>query len=533
MRDEDDDDEKLYLESASTEQLIEAAWRDAAISYKLHPHQLRVYQQFRAWERNPNRGTLEGSLDLLYAAKISRRWGKTFLFALIKIEDALRNPGSRHTYACAWQKDIGDIIAPIFDAITADAPEDIQPKFQGTKEAEAGGYYFKNGSVIKLVGIDTHPRGLRGRASDGFVVSEAGFIRNLEKTVREVIYPQFLNRAGARMILESSQPEDAEHDFDRVFVCDAKDRGAYAEKTIEDFTTLDPEEKERFFRGSGGRQSPACRREYFNELVRVETKVVVPEFLEAEHVQSIDVPRFADCYVSLDPGMRDLCAILWGFWDFEHARLVIQRDFAERNASTARVADVIKRTEAELWSDVRRWTGRELKSNPALRVSDTDLRLIYDLTNEHGLDVAPVSKSTGAKTELREAAVHSLRAAIGRGQVFVDPACRTLISHLNAAQWNEQRTDYQRSEIHGHYDCLDALVYMWRSVDQEHNARPPGHHGLSRDSHFFPPEVQCRPLSDSAKALDMIFGSSQPANQQGVPKRPTWKPDKSHRWKRR
>jgi hypothetical protein len=360
-----------------------------------------------------------------------------------------------------------------------------------------------------LVGLDVDPDGLRGRGLDFIVISEAGFVRGLKSTVLSVLYPQLQGRPHARILLESSAPKDPRADFDETFIPDAKLRKAYCFRTIEDNPLLSRNEKDEFIAAAGGKGAPECDREYFGLRVRDLESTVVPEFDVDEHVREVPTPQFADCYVSLDPGFKDLCAVLFGYWDFENARLVVQRDWAELNASAATIAEAITQIEGELWSGLQRWTGKEFKPNPYLRVSDTDPRLMQDLAREHGLRVVPVNKSTGAKTELKEAAVHSLRGAIGRGQILIDPKCTTLIAHLEGAQWNDQRTDYRRHPIHKHYDCLDALVYMWRSIVRNKSATPPGYIGKPHDQLAAGSVPRDRPVSNAAKVLEQMFSSSR------------------------
>jgi len=517
----------VVFDELPLEQQVAVLWRAGDLSWKLDDHQLRVYRKYRAWERLDPRDDSPGDLTRVFVLDIARRWGKTAVCLVIKNEDCIRDPGSIHTYACAFGKDIGEIILPLQDELLGDAPEDCRAEYRSSKKGRRHGLYFPNGSVLRLVGIDRNPQALRGRASSGFVVGEAGHVKKLKPTTTKVIYPQFQRRPKARMILESNAPEDPAHDFDTFFVPDAKLRDAHVFLTIDDNQAIDQREKAEFIRAAGGRGNPVCEREYYGVRARDQEKAVVPEFSEQLHVQALDVPRYADCYVSLDPGFRDLFAVLWAYWDFEHARLVVQRDWAERNASAAQVAEVIKAVELELWEHVRRWNGKELKANPRLRVSDTDPRLLGDFARDHGLRIAAVNKSTGAKTELKEAGVHSVRAALGRGQIIIDPCCAKLIAHLNAARWNEARTDYERSELFGHYDLLDALVYLWRSILRNRNATPPAQLDVPHDQIFAPPEARLRPLSSTARAIDMVLGGKKEAER-----RSAWKPERNARWKR-
>lgn len=477
----------------SADLAVEAWFRGELSSLLLHSDQLAVYDTYRAWEAQDPKLS-QGQFPRVYVLDIGRRWGKTTLRFVVRVEDCIRRPGGVYRYVSAYQKDVEEIVDDIAQRVLEDCPRELRPSYRLAGKADGGsdprragpGFYFpaRDGqvSVLKLVGLDKNPDGLRGRASDGDDISEAGFIRHLRYSVKNVLYHQYQGRSHARMCLESSAPKVPGTDYDDIFLADAKARGAYVYRTIMDNPLLTAEEKEEFIRAAGGRGNPDCDIELFNIRSRDDKRVVVPEFDRKQHVKRLERPRYADCYVSLDPGMRDLCAILWGYWDFERAVLVIERDFAERNASTARVAQVIRETEAELWTDLVAFRHGELKRNPYLRVSDTDLRLIHDLWTEHGIAVNPVDKTTGAKTELKEAAVHSLRAAIGRGQVVIDPACKTLIAHLDAAHWNTKRTDYERSEVYGHFDCLDALVYLWRSIVRNRNVQAPHTLGKPTDA---------------------------------------------------
>lgn len=502
---------------------IAEAWEAGLLSWKLDPHQLRVYEQYRDWELQEPANDNAGEMHRIFVLDISRRWGKTFLCVLIKIEDCLRMPGSFHTYACAFAKDIAEIVLPLADEICGDAPDHIAPKFQQTKEGQSMGLFFKNGSVLRLVGIDKHPKGLRGRFSDGFVVSEAGHVVRLASTIRNVVYPQFQRRPHARLILESNAPEDPEHDFDTVFVEDAKLRDAYVFRTIDDNEALDPIEKAEFIKAAGGQEAPTCQREYYGVRVREASRVVLPEFDEARHVvEPGEVPAYAHCYVGIDPGMRDMLAIVWAYWDAERQKLVVQRSYAEANVTTTPVADMLKATERELWSGLQHWRGNRFEQNPYLRVSDTDMRMISDLSIEHGITVHPTAKDDA------DAQLFALRNAFLRNKIEIWADSGPLAAHCKAATWAEQNgmrgTVWQRSDVHGHYDCVAALIYLWRNVIQTLNPFPPDHIGKDKHSHFLDVRAIEKPKTDAAKALEFAMGK---------PRGNRWAPSKGNAgWRR-
>lgn len=491
------------------------AWVRGDLSYKLQAHQLPVYAKYRAWEQLPTTAGA-GKRRRIFVMDIGRQWGKTSLVLLIKLEDALRRPGSRHTFATAFAKDIADILIPLQEMFCEDAPADCRPVFKQSKTGESQGFYFPKhgpakGSVVKLVGVDLHPRALRGRASDGMAFTEAGYVRNLDTTVMDVCYPQFQRRPHARMILESNAPEDIDHDFDVHFVEDAKARGAYAFGTIDDNTAMDPETKQEFIDAAGGRDDPRCKREYFGVRTRDPERTVVPEFDERKHVRHVERPPYACGFVFQDPGHRDLFGVVWAYWHFELELLVCLRSWAKRNAGTAEVAQVILETNAELFEGaepLRWWDGPEEHENPALNVSDVDPRLQRDLNVEYDMHVVAADKSKSSYG-IGEARLYKLRNGFLNGQIVIDPSDPgPLRAHLRKATWNDKRTDLQRHTVFGHFDCMMALTYGWGRIDRWRNKNPnkPAalYTGREADRVFGPNYVP--PMSERERISAAVFG---------------------------
>jgi hypothetical protein len=528
---------------AWAEQLEAAAraemWRRGELtSWKLEPHQREVWDGFVAW--NARRQTPEyalacelngAELDDVWVEMLARRFGKTAKWIIGATQICLKNPGYIGTYATAFQKDIAEIIVPLCNLLLSDGPDSHRPKYQGTKQGSHEGLFFPNGSIIRLVGIDEHPDALRGRFSDFFVISEAAYVKGLEETVRSVILPQFQRRPHAFLALESSAPRQPGHDFMRVFVPDAKIRGAFVERTIEANRAISDKDRAKYIRQSGGRGHPTCEREYFNIIKLDGEQAVVPEFDRARHVVSRATlgppPEHFRAYVGADPGSRDLFGLVFGYWDFLNARLVIQRSWAARNAPTRRVAAVTAAYEYLLWgkqphrkmsdlpasaggwrdllagvpelvelsdrlhaaanSDDRQptkwstapknatyWDGQYFRPNPCYRTSDTDIRMIQDISIEYGILFSPAAKDDA------EAQRNALRDAIGAGRVVFLEDAGPVIDHVQNAEWNEKRTDYERHPVYGHYDCLAALIYMYRIVSRNANPMPPSWAGEVR-----------------------------------------------------
>ena len=517
---------------------IREAWTEGRLRWLLHSDQRVVYDIYRDWEQRDSE-TEPGDYPRVFVFDIGRRWGKTTELLIIKFEDCIRNPGRIYRYSCAFQKDIQGIIGDVSRYVLMTCPEDLGPRLVGNV------FRFPNGSELRLVGLDMHPNGLRGQACDGDVLSEAAFIIKLKYVIQSVLYPQYQGRPWARIVLESSAPVNAESDYDAEFVEDAKARGAYVYRSIEDNPMLTPASVSEFNRAAGGKwneqarcwEGASCLRENYNVRVRDPEGSVVPEFSRMRHVVRSVVPLYAHCYVGADPGTRDKFGLVFGYWDLERGKLVIQRSWAERNAGLSDVADVIRETERELWSaggdvegevlltrrltrdvptvgtePLRFWDGERLCDNPHRRVSDTDARTIHELAREHGLSFGAADKAhakhaqeAGAARKLEQPKLYVLRQWLLNDRIEIWPDSGPLESQLNAGRWNDQRTDFERTPSLGHLDCLMALVYMLPAIAQNANPEKPAWADMDPRMTYMPKHLA--PVRNDVEELNKAFGA--------------------------
>jgi hypothetical protein len=112
------------------------------------------------------------------------------------------------------------------------------------------------------------------------------------------------------------------------------------------------------------------------------------------------------------------------------------------------------------------------RPNPVLRVSDTDARVIGDLTEDFGIVVCPTAKDDA------EAQLYSLRNAFRDNKIEINPRCVDLIRHVEDGKWNDRHTDWQRytdgaeAELYGHFDGVAMLMYLWRNIQWIRNVNP-------------------------------------------------------------
>lgn len=455
------------MTSYSDQEIIDARarlWFMGNLEWKFDPTQKRMYD---FWINTPKKTSV---------INCSRRLGKSYFLTVIAIQQCLQHPRSIVKFLQPEQKMIRVNIRPLMQEILGDCPEELRPTFKTQDNI----YKFPNGSEIQLAGTDNnnHEK-LRGGDSNLCIIDEAAFVKSeLEYIVRSVLLPTTYLTKG-KIILSSTSPKEADHDFAKymeyaeqtdslfkVTLFDAlKDNEGienprFTPELVEDIISQYP----------GGRANDDFRRECECIIISDGDNSIIPEFngeLIEETVKEWPRPTFYDSYVSMDIGFRDLTVVLFGFYDFENSVLVIEDELVMNGPqmTTSNLALAIVKKEKELWTSPI--TG---EYKPAYkRVSDNNLIVINDLLRDHGLLFFPTDKQ--GKSE----AVNRARIMIGGYRVYINPKCKTLVHHLKHGTWNKNKKSFNRSPDSGHYDAIDALVYMIRNIDENKNPFPKGY----------------------------------------------------------
>ena len=434
-------------------------WKYGHLDWKLKEHQQRMYD---VYQKTNHRKVVW---------HCSRRVGKSYTLLCIANETAIRKPKAQIRYAAPTQKNVKEIILPVMREILDDCPVEVKPVWK----VQDGHYEYPNGSILSIAGTDGgNADKLRGSACDLGIVDEAGFVDDLGYLVRSILMPQFITTDG-RMILSSSSPKTPAHDF-TGFMAEAEIAGAYVKIPI--YEDSRPEVIARipeWMHESGGKESTDWKREYECELVTDQELAIIPEFNDAKAqmvVRAVERPVHYDAYVGMDVGFNDLTGVLFGYWDFLAASLVVEDEVVLNRMTTETLAKAIASKEAALW-----------QAPPFLRVSDTDLIVINDLSRIHGLHFSATRKDD------KEAAINAVRMLVSQDKIVIHPRCKNLIAHLKYGVWNKHKTQFERSAGFGHYDLVDALIYLVRSVRREKNPWPTTH-GMQSSTHFIPADMQ-------------------------------------------
>jgi hypothetical protein len=425
-------------------QVIRERWLRGRLGYKLHEGQKLLRQKYRS------------ARGQLFVGECSRQFGKSFEMVVEGLELAFSKPKAKIKYGTAFHTDLIEFILPTFDTVMDDCPRDIRPKFkvQGSK------FILYNGSEIKLVGLDRTPNGLRGNVIDLIILDEAGFITNLDYLYKSVIIPATTHRPNCKVVLISTPPSTPAHPF-LDYVEKAEDEGGYVKLTIYDNPMVGPETIARLMKESGGEKSTTWRREYLCEHVTDEDLAIVKEWKD-EYVAEIprdDYYPFYHKYAGMDLGVSDHTAVIFGYYEFLKARLVIEDEYVINGPelTTQVLQTAIKKKEKDLsWEKMY------------LRVSDNNNPLLLqDLSLLHRLHFMPTDK--GSLEEM----VNMVRMMVDRGQIMVHPRCKQLIGCLKYGVWEKKRDKFAHSKVYGHFDALAALIYLVRNLNKSTNPIPP------------------------------------------------------------
>ena len=459
-----------------------ALWARGNLTYKLDATQRRIKDALSA--------TKERKFFLL----CSRRLGKSFTLVLEAFETALKKPLSRILYLAPTGKDAADIVTDIVDGhLLPDCPSALRPDYDRQQKV----YSFKNGSTIRFKGVNgEHAENLRGGAADLVILDECGTMDDLAYVVSSVVMPMTLT-TGGRVLLATTPSRSPGHDSVAIYE-DLAGRNATVKFTLLDNPRVPDEVKVEFLREAGepedharkvvdGLASPSTTtalREYWCEFVTDAASAVLPEFTaeaQAAIVRSPQRPPYLDAYVAMDPGFQDRTAILYGYWDFRRARLVIEDESLMHRPSTSDIAAEIARKERSSWA------GQE----PYSRVSDVDPRLIADLWQLHRIQFRASEKQDSL------GAVNLVRNMIQSRELEIDPRCVHLLRQMKNAIWNNKATDFARAgskSPDGHFDLVAALKYLCRGVNRHHNPYPEGYGSVVTSSTWVSPRADASPV---------------------------------------
>lgn len=446
-------DKNLISKKAATDEL----WRRGSISlFKLTPEQKDFSDK------------IQQSNDKIIVILCSRRLGKTFYALCLAIDTCLKTPNSVVKFVAPTQKMLKDIVENLINEILQDCPDELRPQYLKSRST----YRFQNGSLLQMAGTDSgNAERLRGGSSHLCIIDEAQSCNDLTNTIRSVLIPTTLTTKG-KIVLLGTAPEDAEHEFMK-FIEEADMQNVLIKKTIHESSLIVGDKLEEILATYPGREKhPTFRREFLCEIIKNSERSAIPEFddeLEKEIIKEWERPPFFDYYEGMDLGGKDLTVVLFAYFDFRNAVIVVEDEvvmnFQEHGNNIATLVQQIKEKEALHFSDP---LIHEVKA-PYFRISDIDYIALGEIRkhSNNTIDFKIVKKDE------KSAAVNNLRIMLSNKRIIINPRCKTLIKHLRNVKWSKSnRNVFDRSLDMGHYDAVDALIYLTRAIVYSKNPYP-------------------------------------------------------------
>lgn len=445
-----------------------------------------------------------------FVLDISRQRGKSWFCCTIASVLCHCLPGFLVNYAAQEQKSVRQIVAPTLASILEDCPPELRPRF----DSQDNVWKWENASRIRAFGCNNKQyvagRGPRAHLN---VEDECGFYDEYD-AVQAVLAPQLQTTRGFSLFA-SSPPETPSHPHSAVAMAH-KAKGRYSHRTIYNHPRMTEAEIERFLTKEAEKKGQTLAafkrstyycREFLALHVVEEKRAVIPEWstppdeegspegltLADRLVREVPRPRLYDTYTSADFGFtRHPSAILFAWWDFENARLVVEDETPPLyKTRTDALALEYRKKCRELWPvtgprpyleampappDVDAKTGEVRDPGefwlPWRALGDKGGRgaeVLLELGKEHALHWTGAVKETDL-----EVMVNDTRRLVGMGKLVVNPRCQHLITQLATGLWADRRKADFAEDSTGHLDHLAALIYLVRAVDRQRNPYPVG-----------------------------------------------------------
>ncbi len=430
--------------------------------------------------------------DPAFVVECSRQLGKTYWACFLADKVARANPNCQIRLATAFEVDIASIIVPNYKNVLASCPEALWPKFS------RGKYTYSNGAQVLFVGLDKNPNKLRGNRILLIIIEEAGFVdsEKLQYVLDSVIAGAQLREPNARTVLISTPPEEGQDHYFCTVADQCALSGSYIKITIDD-SGLPTAAIEAFIKKLGGRHTVAFRREGLCERILDKTRALCEEW-DDRFVQAIEPDEFFQYYHKLtgqDLGRVDHTALIYGYYDFKRAALVITHESTMDGPAwtTETLRDEIHAKEKEAFGEFKGFRRISDNNNP---------HLLQDLGSIHNVHFMPVTKDSSL-----ESMVNRVREWVKAGRVLVHPRCKMVIGSLKYGVWDKNRREFSQSKVYGHYDHFAALMYTLIHTPVASNPIPADHGYLNHNAWLG--HVKDKLQSKNAETIKKLYGPKQ------------------------
>ena len=443
-----------------------ACWYKGYLRDITRPHgQREIYDSTRNWKANHPHEI--GPVVI----NAHRRLGKSFMADLFGIERAVSAPDQEVRIIAPTDEMCEGIHRKQIEFILRGCPKLLNPKRRAKTWTFKNPIWTKPGQSTLILEGSEYKKGnrQRGLASDLVVLDEFRDMEDPETLIEEVLSYHFIGRKDPLLLIVSTPPATMDHPMVKRFIPEAKACGAYFEIRGDKNKDVTSEDKRMILKVCrDGENGIGWRREFLCELIPDPKGLIVPEFVELEQTGSYDkvvvntwtkpLHWYPQC--AIDTGYDDYNGILFFYYDFMNAVMVILDELWVHRQNTQNLRDMIRNKAEAVFGKVNP------KTNP------NEVTYYGDLTKQQRADfsqifqfpIIPVQKTD------RDMAINSMRDTVRQQKLrIVGPKCPILIYQLRNGSYAKNLKDFNRSENDdemGHCDLLAALVYGHRHLNR-------------------------------------------------------------------
>lgn len=446
---------KAYGESIPRHHLLEVLWRRGELSFLL-------------WKQQEPIWSLLESLPphiVEFVVLCARQFGKSTFGVLRALSSALKKRDRCILIIGPDVKQTKDIVNPKMRFLTRSAPKGL------IRQAKAENRWYvhhdlnpraSDYSEIIIGGMNENASSQRGKTVEEILIEEIADVNEdtYLSSIESDLGPSLTHSDNGRILYLTTLPEVPDHPFITQTMVKAELNQAIAKFTIDDNIALTPQQYQACVDRCGGRHTDAFRREYLCEVIRLRSRVCVPDFVESVNVQPFTLPLAGYYHVTGDwGGVRDKsCFVLHTYDYYQDLDLFWDERVFDPNTPTSLIVEELKAMEA-YW---KKTAGIEIES----RWIDAPPQLVsVDLIRDHHYPASlPVKMDWNA-------ALNTLNVRFGQGKAIIHPRCKFLIQSARSGILNKTRTDYDRNEALGHMDGVAAMKYAVRMRNQENPYR--------------------------------------------------------------
>lgn len=385
----------------------------------------------------PSQKTIDQSPARFKIVRAGRKFGKT-TYSQKWALDMLRKPESVHWHLAPTYRQAKLISWEEFKRLIPAEALGKKPNDQDLMIT------LKNGSRLHLMGSDD-PDALRGPSPTSATFEEAAFQKR--EVWHEIMRPNLMPKKSPVLFIGTPKGYNWFYDLEQEAlrsIAAGENQWGVFHYSVFDNPHIDLKEIEDARKSCDS--ETVWNQEYMAEY---ESSVgrVFASFDAARHTGSVSLPR-GDVYRSVDWGMRDDTACLWGY--VQSGKLFIYREYADNNLSAPAQAAIVKGLTGQERVIRTAISHDAAKEDPAMK----GLTVFWHFANAGITPLWPSSKNKKHSRNMIQELLRNDRLVIDKNR------CPKLVKQILSYEWKETLDEASMTPEDGDDDLIDSLHYL-------------------------------------------------------------------------